>query len=127
MNEKNNKKNEESPKREYKEKIAQKIGRIKSDIGKKIDVYLEKRKEDLNKNDVVFTEPISQDKQEREKTPVLVRSGIDNWFLLCVILLLIFGAIMSFSASSVYAENRYGDSGYFFKRYILYAFLSIIV
>lgn len=127
MNEKNNKKNEESPKKEYKEKIAQKLGRIKSDIGKKIDVYLEKRKEDLNKNDVVFTEPISKDKQEREKTPVLVRSGIDNWFLLCVILLLIFGAIMSFSASSVYAENKYGDSGYFFKRYILYAFLSIIV
>lgn len=97
---------------------------IRLGLEKKLDVYLERRREKLNQNDIVFTESLTP---EKKQTPVLARGGIDNWFLICVMLLLMFGAVMSFSASSVYASNKYGDSAYFFKRYILYSLLSIIV
>ena len=49
----------------------------------------------------------------------------DGVFLVLVLLLLLFGAAVSFSASSVYATQFYGDSTYFFKRYLLFAVLSI--
>lgn len=97
---------------------------LKKDFEKKLEEYLEKRREKLDQNDVVFTESLTQEKKEAR---VLARGGIDNWFLIIVFILLIFGAVMSFSASSVYAANKYGDSAHFFKRYILYAILSIIV
>ena len=100
------------------------IARLKIKVGSRIDRYLEARKRMLRENDAIFTEPVTEEKSE---APVLARGGIDTWFLLCVALLIVFGAIMSYSASSVFAQNRYGDSSYFFKKYVLYAFLSIIV
>jgi len=50
---------------------------------------------------------------------------IDTPYLLMVLALLVFGAAMSFSASAVYAEQFYGESTYFFKRYLLFALLAI--
>ena len=50
----------------------------------------------------------------------------DTPYLLLVLCMLVFGAAMSFSASSVYGEQFYDDSTYFFKRYVLFAALSII-
>ncbi len=47
-------------------------------------------------------------------------------YLLLVIAMLVFGAAMSFSASSVYGEQFYGDSAYFFKRYLAFAGLAIL-
>lgn len=52
------------------------------------------------------------------------RGSIDAPFLLLVLTLLGFGAIMSLSASSVYATQFYGDATYFFKRYLLFALFS---
>ena len=98
--------------------------KAKNKIKKELDKYLENRRKKLSDNDVVFSESLTPEKQ---KTVVLARGGIDKWFLLLVLFLLAFGAIMSFSASSVYAENKYGDSAYFFKRYIIFAVMSIIV
>ncbi len=57
---------------------------------------------------------------------VMVRGGIDIWFFLIVLALLCFGAVMSFSASAVYAQNKYGDSTYFLWRYILFAGIAIL-
>ena len=57
---------------------------------------------------------------------VMVRGGIDVWFFLIVLALLCFGAVMSFSASAVYAQNKYGDSTYFLWRYILFAGIAIL-
>ncbi len=57
---------------------------------------------------------------------VMVRGGIDIWFLLIVLALLCFGAVMSFSASAVYAQNKYGESTYFLWRYILFAGIAIL-
>ena len=53
------------------------------------------------------------------------RGGIDTTYLFLVLFLLFFGAAISFSASAVYAEEFYADSTYFFKRYVLFALLSI--
>jgi cell division protein FtsW len=99
------------------------IDRAKIKIKKELDKYLENRRKKLSENDVVFSESL---RPEKQKEVVLARGGIDKWFLLLVLFLLAFGAIMSFSASSVYAENKYGDSAYFFKRYIIFAVMSVI-
>ena len=60
------------------------------------------------------------------KTVILSRSGIDMPFLIYVIVLLCFGAVTSFSASSVYAEQKYGDPYYFIIRYLGFAIAAII-
>ncbi len=59
----------------------------------------------------------------REKTQG--RGTPDGMYALIVLALLIFGAVMSFSASSVYGEQFYDDSTYFFKRYVIFTILSI--
>lgn len=52
------------------------------------------------------------------------RGQIDICFALCVIALLCFGAVMSYSASCIYAEQKYDDSSYFVVRYVLFAVLA---
>ncbi len=52
------------------------------------------------------------------------RGSVDVPFLLLVFCLLAFGAVMSLSASAVYATQLYGDATYFFKRYLLFALLA---
>ena len=65
---------------------------------------------------------------KRETAPAdgVVRGRIDLPFLLLVLLMLVLGAAMSYSASAAYGQQFYGDSLYFFKRYILFAAISII-
>ena len=125
MNEKGNKSTvgEKKPTEKKKLGAGVKPEGFKKKLSARFDKYLEERKKKLHDNDAIFTESLER---ERPKPQVLARGGIDTWFMLCVVLLLVFGAIMSFSASSVFAQNRYGDSAYFLKRYVLYAFLSII-
>lgn len=53
--------------------------------------------------------------------------ALDVLYLLLVLVMLVFGAAVSFSASSVYAEQFYGDSTYFFKRFVAFALASILV
>ncbi len=55
------------------------------------------------------------------------RGSIDFPFLFLVALLLAFGAAMSYSASAVYATQFYGDAFYFFKRYLLFALLAVLL
>lgn len=50
---------------------------------------------------------------------------IDVEFLILCILLVLFGTVMNFSASSVYAEQLYGSSTYFLVRYVFFALLSV--
>ena len=50
-----------------------------------INEGIDKRREDLNKNDVIFSEKLTEEKQERA---VLLKGGIDKGFLICVALLL---------------------------------------
>lgn len=61
---------------------------------------------------------------ELEEPKPLVRGGIDLFFLVIVAILLVFGAVMAFSASSVYASQKFGDSAHYFKRHLLYILLA---
>ena len=51
----------------------------------------------------------------------------DLLYAFLALCMLVFGAAMSYSASAVYGQQFYGDSGYFFKRYVLFAVLSVLV
>ena len=89
--------------------------------GKRVtDRYLVRRVDRLMKEDSALLTPLHE-KEESVAPTVLVRGSVDGWFLLFTVLLLCFGAIMSYSASSVYALQEYGDSMHFFKRYLLFA------
>ena len=55
-----------------------------------------------------------------------VRGSVDSVLLVLVLMLLVCGAAMSYSASSVYGQQFYGDSTYFFKRYLIFAIASIL-
>jgi len=50
---------------------------------------------------------------------------IDVEFLILCVLLILFGTVMNYSASSVYAEQMYGDKTYFLVRYIFFALMSM--
>ena len=61
----------------------------------------------LEKNDPIYLEPIH--KVEAREERVLTRGGIDVYFLLIVIALASFGAVMSYSASFYTEEAETGD------------------
>ena len=74
-------------------------------------------------NDAVFREPLTVEPSPDERAP-LVKGSIDMWFLLWAMLLVCFGAVMSYSASAVYAEQRYDSSTYYLWNYIRFAVLA---
>lgn len=88
--------------------------------------YLKRREEKLAQNDIVFSEPLHK-KEEKEEVAPLVKGSIDMWFLFWSAVLVCFGAIMSYSASAVYAEQKFDDSAYFLWRYVLFALAAIVV
>ncbi len=75
-------------------------------------------------NDVIFSEPLTREEVD-ERAP-LKKGGIDVWFLLWAVILICFGAVMSYSASAVFAEQRYGSSTYFLWRYIEFSLIAIV-
>ena len=80
---------------------------------------------DLEANDPIYSESvISSNRPEEEK--IMVRGGIDVTFLLIVIAIALFGAIMAYSASSFYAEKFMGDSLYYFKRHIVFLLVAVV-
>ncbi len=107
-------------------KSTKKAGFFKS-IKIKVKRYIREKEEERYSKDIIFTEPITPVPEVKEAPQILCRGGIDMQLLLYTVLLLCFGALMSFSASAVYAENEYDQSTYFLVRYILYAFMSIII
>ncbi len=63
----------------------------------------------------------------RRSTPAVIkRTGIDVGFLAVVILLLVIGLVMVFSASYPSASHLYGDGLYFIKRQAAWSFLGLI-
>ncbi len=80
--------------------------------------------EKMAEEDPIFTQPIHEKKETEDR--VLVKGGIDLPFLFIVIALAVFGAVMAYSASSVYADQYHGDSAYYFKRHIIYLVLGIV-
>lgn len=96
-----------------------------SQVKKHVKRALVRREEKLAYNDVVFTEPLTAVPEEPPKP--LVKGTVDMWFLLWSMVLVCFGAIMSYSASAVYAEQKFDSSTYFLLRYVLFAVAAVAV
>ena len=90
-----------------------------------INDYKRKREEDAAINDVIFSEPLSG--LPEEKPQPLRKGNIDVWFFLWAVMLILFGAVMSYSASAVYAETYYELSSYFLIRYIIFSGIAIAI
>ena len=99
-------------------------------IKNRIDDYMETRREKAYSNDEAFHKAITPDRissNEGGNERVIYRNGVDTRFLVYVILLLCFGAVMSYSATYVYAQERFGDGAYFIVRYLIFAIAASAV
>lgn len=96
----------------------------KNGIKNRIIEYVDKRREMAYKKDEAFHNAIAPDHApnvEDKGETVIYRNGIDVRFLIYVIVLLCFGAVMMYSATYVSAEQKFGDSTYFISRYLFFA------
>lgn len=90
-------------------------GRVKK-FRRELEVKREKR-------DIFFTEPLT--KSEPEEPVTMVRGGIDIPFLLIVCALLGYGAVMVYSASSVYGEQYMDNANYYILRHLMFMLFAI--
>ncbi len=100
----------------FKRAMRLKGGEVTDRINEKQDAILEPE------------DPIYQRKIHGEPLPepgVLTRGGIDVWFFLIVLGLILYGVIMAYSASSIYAAQYHGDSTYFIKKHVMYLVLAV--
>ena len=100
---------------EQKEPKNKKKGFVVSRGLKKLSDLYEK---DLEKNDPIYLRPIHEKPAVQKEEKVLVRGGIDVYFLIIVVAIALFGAVMAYSASSFTGEKYMHDSLYYFKRHI---------
>ena len=73
--------------------------------------------------DPIFHEPIHP--AEPPKARPLACGSVDMTFLLIVIALVLYGIIMAYSASSIYATQHKGDSLYYIKRHLMFVGLAV--
>lgn len=95
-----------------------------------IDEYMEQRREKNYAKDEAFHKAITPDhvtSEKGENERVIYRNGVDTRFLVYVILLLCFGAVMMYSATYVSAKQKFGDSMYFITRYLIFAVAAIAI
>lgn len=82
----------------------------------------------MEPTDPLYTEPVHhRPRPLQESEYVLVKGPIDTPFLLIVLTLAVFGAVMAYSASSVYAAQYHDDSAFYVKRHIFYLVLAFAV
>ncbi|MGM9644202.1 MAG: FtsW/RodA/SpoVE family cell cycle protein [Eubacteriales bacterium] len=79
----------------------------------------------LERNDPIYLEPIHKSEQKEEK--ILSCGSIDVYFLIIVLAISLFGAVMSYSASFYTAELETGDSLYYFVRHVGFLVLAVMV
>ena len=104
------------------------VKNLGEDVGRGLDTFSDFVDKKTEKNDPIYSEPVyKKEKAEPVEDLVLTRGHIDYSFLLIVIALCLFGALMAFSASSVYAAQYHDDSAYYIKRHILYLVLAGVV
>ena len=102
--------------------------RLEEDVGHGLDHLSDFVDRKTERHDPIYSEPVYK-KPEAEDTSdlILTRGHIDYSFLLIVVALCLFGALMAFSASSVYAAQYHDDSAYYIKRHVLYLVLATAV
>ena len=80
---------------------------------------------DLKKNDPALIEPIHK-VEVKSPEQLMIRGGIDIYFLLIVLAITLLGVVMAYSASAYDAEHYMKDSLYYFKRHILFLFIGVM-
>ena len=107
------------------QKDGQKKNKVVFFVKRKLNDISDRYEQSLADNDPVFDEKIHEKKPE-DKERVLVRGGIDVYFLLIVIALALFGLVMALSASSYFSYRETGDSMYYFKRHVTFLILAAL-
>ena len=98
------------------------------DVGHGMDALSDLVDRKSEKNDPIYSEPVYRKPQPEDTSDlVLTRGHIDYTFLFIVIALCLFGALMAYSASSVYAAQYHDDAAYYIKRHILYLVIATAV
>lgn len=69
---------------------------------------------------------VSEERTESEESEArIVKGSVDVPLLLITAALILFGCVMIYSASYVFAERNHGESTYFIMRHLLYLFVSV--
>jgi len=88
-------------------------------------MIFEKWRARAEKRDVIYREKIHE--EDTEEKPIPTKGIVDVPFLLITAALLLFGCVMVYSASSVYAEQYHDDTTYFIARHLVFILLGIAV
>lgn len=113
-------------KKDQKENLPEAKENKKGFLTEKRDALRKSRAIRREERDVIYHEPLTPPEPVDERAP-LTRGGVDLWFLLWAMLLVCLGAVMSYSASAVYAQREYGSSTYYLWRYVLFAIIATVV
>ena len=102
--------------------------RLGEDVEQGLNVLGDRLDTAIEPVDPIYTEPVhKKPAAHTAEDTVLTRGPVDHYFLFIVIALCLFGAIMAFSASSVYAAQYHDDPAYYVKRHIIYLVLAAAV
>ena len=112
-----------SCKRYFRKKGGRLLVQDAKNLGDAIGDRADRKREHL---DPIYTEPIHRPVEQASDELVLTRGRIDHGFLFIVIALCLFGLVMAFSASSVYAAQYHDDSTYYVKDHILFLILAAV-
>ncbi len=107
-------------------RIRTRRDRLEEKLEQGLDAIGDRLETSLERHDPIYAEPVRGTRTERADT-VLTRGRVDTYFLFIVIALCLFGAVMAYSASSVYAAQSRDDSAYYVKRHILYLVIAAVV
>ena len=78
----------------------------------------------LNKSPVPFRgERPTEGEREESESLLPVKGSFDVPFLLITCALILFGCVMIYSASSVFAEKQHGDNTYYIARHLVFLLL----
>ncbi|MBQ9805430.1 MAG: cell division protein FtsW [Clostridia bacterium] len=82
----------------------------------------DRRQARAEKRDVIYREKIHEEKTEKA---IPTKGIVDVPFLLITAALLLFGCVMVYSASSVYAEQYHDDTTYFIARHLVFILMGV--
>ena len=103
------------------------VKREQGAVRKKLYELREKREDIIERNDPIYLEPLTPQKEVQEGTEPLCRGGVDKLFLLFTMMLLCFGIVMCYSAGVVEATVEYDNPTYYLVRNLLFTSLAIVI
>ena len=101
--------------------------RLGSDVEQGLNVLGDRLDTAIEPNDPIYHEPVHKKPPTEDTERILTRGPVDYYFLFIVVALCLFGAVMAFSASSVYAAQYHDEPTYYVKRHLIYLVLAAAV